>query len=57
MLATLKSIETAERAYTRVFRKFILIKGSLGILKKADSTLFSTYRVLSEAFSVAYDSI
>ena len=33
MLATLGSIETAERAYTRVLREFILIEGSLGILK------------------------
>ena len=33
MLATLESIETAERAYTRVFRKFILIEDSLKMLK------------------------
>ena len=31
--ATLKSIETVERAYTRALRKFVLIKDSLGILK------------------------
>ena len=57
MLATLGSIETAERAYTRIFRKFILIEGSSKILEKTDSALFSAYKVLSEAFSVVYDSI
>ena len=57
ILATLGSIETAERACTRIFRKFVLIEGSSGMLEEADSALFSAYRVLSEAFSVAYDSI
>ena len=33
MLTTLGSIETAERAYTRIFREFVLIEGSLGILE------------------------
>ena len=31
--ATLGSIKTAERAYTRALRKFILIKNSLEILE------------------------
>ena len=57
MLATLESIKTVERAYTRVFRKFILIEGSLEILEEIDSALFSAYKVLSEAFSVTYNSI
>ena len=57
MSATLGSIKTAERACTRAFREFMLIEGSLGILEEADSALFSVCRVLSEAFSVACDSI
>ena len=33
ILATLRSIETVERACTRIFRKFVLIEDSLGMLE------------------------
>ena len=52
MSATSGSTETAERAYTRVFREFVLIEDLLGMLKEADSALISTYKVLSESSSI-----
>ena len=33
ILATSGFIKTVERAYTRIFREFVLIEGSLGILE------------------------